>query len=251
MTLEATKRTPGSMSTLRIRPAIVLFGDSITQQAFGLDGAVGWASLLSNAYVRRADVLNRGFSGYNTRHCLEILPRVFGSSDILFCTVLLGANDASLPGERQHVPIEEYEENLGKIVTSIRERTKSEQSDFPIILMTPPPLNEAAWSTHCPEPNKRSNEAAREYGERVKKVAARNGCPVVDVFEALGGNGDKYGQNLSDGLHLNGRGNTLLFEGLLKIIKTHYPHLAPMEDGDEKYGTTGIPLEEELWRDQC
>jgi lysophospholipase L1-like esterase len=85
----------------------------------------------------------------------------------------------------------------------------------------------------------------------VKKVAAQHGCPVVDVFEALGGNGDEYGQNLSDGLHLNGHGNTLLFEGLLKMIKTHYPYLAPMEDGDEKYGTTGIPMEEKLWRDLC
>jgi lysophospholipase L1-like esterase len=249
--VEATERTKPSMSTLRIRPAIVLFGDSITQQGFGMDGAVGWASMLSSAYTRRADVLNRGFSGYNTRHCLEILPRVFSPSEFLFCTVLIGANDASLPGERQHVPIQEYEENLGKIVALIREKTKSQQSDFPIILMTPPPLDEPAWTAHCPEPNKRSNEAHKQYGESVKKVGTELSCPVFDVFEALGGNGNDYGQNLSDGLHLNGRGNTLLFEGLLEMIKIEYPHLAPMEDGDEKYGTTGIPMEEKLWRELC
>ena len=109
-----------STASLRIRPAIVLFGDSITQQGFGLDGSAGWCSLLSSAYVRRCDVLKRGFSGYNTRHCLEMLARVFGEGDFLFCTVLLGANDAALPGERQHVPIGEYQENLTKIVVSIR-----------------------------------------------------------------------------------------------------------------------------------
>jgi lysophospholipase L1-like esterase len=111
------------MVALRIRPAIVLFGDSITQQGFGVDGNLGWASLLASAYSRRADVLNRGFSGYNTRHALDILPRVFGTppdEGILFCTVLFGANDSALPGERQHVPMDEYKENLYKIVTSIR-----------------------------------------------------------------------------------------------------------------------------------
>ncbi len=54
-----------SATSLKLRPAIVLFGDSITQQGFGLNGHVGWASLLANDYIRRADVLNRGFSGYN------------------------------------------------------------------------------------------------------------------------------------------------------------------------------------------
>lgn len=47
-----------------LRPSIVLFGDSITQYAFG-EGSVcvGWASLLASAYQRRADVLSRGYSG--------------------------------------------------------------------------------------------------------------------------------------------------------------------------------------------
>ena len=101
---------------------IVLFGDSITQQAFGVDGRVGWASLLAADYSRRADVLNRGFSGYNTKMALDLLPSIFtqGDSGVLFCTVFFGANDATLPGERQHVPIDDYEKNLETIVTSIR-----------------------------------------------------------------------------------------------------------------------------------
>ena len=63
---------------VRIRPAIVLFGDSITQQGFGWTGAAaGWASLLARDYSRRADVLNRGFSGYSTRMALDLLPGIF------------------------------------------------------------------------------------------------------------------------------------------------------------------------------
>lgn len=119
---------------VRTRPSIILFGDSITQQGFSgstTTTSPGWVSLLSNAYARRADVLNRGYSGYNTRHALDILPTVFGSDDhggkaggdVLMVTVFFGANDASLPGDRehcQHVPIDEYESNLRRIVSSIR-----------------------------------------------------------------------------------------------------------------------------------
>ena len=78
------------------------------------------------AYTRRADVLNRGFSGYNTRHALEMIPRVFRTIQqdeqdrVLFCTVFLGANDSALKGERQHVPIDEFEQNIEKIVKDIR-----------------------------------------------------------------------------------------------------------------------------------
>jgi lysophospholipase L1-like esterase len=112
---------------VRTRPSIILFGDSITQQGFS-----GWVSRLSDAYTRRADVLNRGYSGYNTRHALDMLPYVFGpdcnaeddkTDNVLMVTVFFGANDASLPGDRehcQHVPIDEYESNLRKIVKSIR-----------------------------------------------------------------------------------------------------------------------------------
>ena len=118
------------MVALRIRPSIVLFGDSITQQGFGMDGNVGWASLLASDYSRRADVFNRGFSGYNTKMALDLFPSIFpttslskGSvgSGMLFCTVFFGANDAALPGQRQHVPVEDYGKNLEKIITSIRQ----------------------------------------------------------------------------------------------------------------------------------
>lgn len=105
----------------------MLFGDSITQQAFGMDGNVGWASLLASDYSRRADVLNRGFSGYNTKMGVDLLPSVFpinasslGGSGVLFATVFFGANDAALPGERQHVDIQDYGKNLETIISNIR-----------------------------------------------------------------------------------------------------------------------------------
>jgi lysophospholipase L1-like esterase len=253
-----------SMVGFRIRPTIVLFGDSLTQFGWGIDGEVGWASLLASAYSRRADVLNRGFSGYNTRHALEILPRVFGDEpqkqqdsknlkeddlSMLFCTVFLGANDSALVGERQHVPLNEYQRNLDQIVTSIANRGGGV---CPIILMTPPPVDEPRWMAQWgnTKPDRR-NDVSRNYGSACKQVAANHDrCTVLDVFEVLGGNANNYHRHLSDGLHLSGSGNILLYDALLLHIQDKYPDLAPM-GGDGKTQKSGIPVEEALWSDLC
>ena len=189
---------------LRItRPAILLFGDSITQQGFGWDGtSVGWASLLARDYTRRADVLNRGYSGYNTNHAVDILNsgnlidlEIKSTSDndgdgnpqtqqeqeqsgqpVLFATIFFGANDAALPGELQHVPIDVYGENLATIVKCMRSYSKRKSSPLsssdnqqkqdmnllPIILFTPPPVDIVAWYKERGEPKTMKNDRANE-----------------------------------------------------------------------------------------
>jgi lysophospholipase L1-like esterase len=238
------------MSLFRIRPAIVLFGDSITQFGFGVDGGLGWVSLLSSDYTRRADVLNRGFSGYNTNHALDLVPRVFGQphdDGILFCTIFFGANDAALPGEPQHVPLDQYEENLEQLVDKIR-TTMQSPTDFPIIFLTPPPVYEPQWAAFLNvDKSDRDNAVTRAYGERVKKVAAKYNCTVVDSWELLQGDSDDRKKYLSDGLHLNEDGNRLIHKGLMDAIQKNHPDIAPMTDGEGKYGTSGIPVEEMLW----
>jgi lysophospholipase L1-like esterase len=255
----------------------------------------GWASLLSFAYSRRADVLNRGYSGYNTDHYLEILPRILGKGttlssagsssaaalsawdargtvgtvDILFCTVFLGANDAALPGEPQHVPIDRYRRNLQAIVRSIRQATSStgaaadsgmdesaRERAFPIIVCTPPPVDEAAWCRfRAVDRSDRTNKRTRSYGNCAKQVAAMTpNCACLDVWELLEGHDpDKLSAYLSDGLHLNHSGNRRLYDGLMKLIVDQFPDLAPMVDGEGRYGASGggVPLEEELWKVRC
>jgi lysophospholipase L1-like esterase len=81
-----------------MRPQFVTFGDSITQRGF----SAGWTSLLADAYQRRADVINRGYSGYNSRWALQLLDHVFPQPTAALppprlATVFFGANDAALP----------------------------------------------------------------------------------------------------------------------------------------------------------
>ena len=80
-----------------IRPQFVFFGDSITQKAFAQGG---WAGVVADAYQRRVDVINRGYSGYNTRWALSIVDHLFPAnttSKVELATVFFGANDAALP----------------------------------------------------------------------------------------------------------------------------------------------------------
>jgi len=256
-----------------MRPSILLFGDSITQQAFGTsDGVVkvGWGSLLAATYQRRADVLARGYYGYNTRMALEVLPRVlplpsaalagdagggFSSSRILFCTVLFGSNDAVNAGERQHVPIEEYRENTRKIVVRTRDRLScTPASQCPIILMTPPPVYEPAWASYKGvEVSTRQNENVRQYGEAIKQLGPELNCEVIDAWVLLGGDSDDRMGHLTDGVHLSESGNRHIYDAVMNLIRQQYPHLAPMEedDGEGKHGKIGIPAEEKLWTEMC
>ncbi|GKZ00655.1 hypothetical protein MPSEU_001017700 [Mayamaea pseudoterrestris] len=248
-------------ASLHIRPAIVLFGDSLTQQGFGVDGKIGWASLLAAAYTRRADVLNRGFSGYNTNHAVDLVPKLFGpvtpdenGSNILFCTVFFGANDAALPGEPQHVPVEQYADNLRTIVKSIRERCCTSSKSFPIIIMTPPPVDEAAWAAWQNDAVcDRNNQVAFEYGAQAKIVADELGCSVVDTWDLLDGSLEERSKYLGDGIHLNEDGNRLVFGGIMDLVKERHPDLAPMEDdSDDDTGCLrGIASEEKTWRELC
>jgi len=282
---EPSSTTTKSSPFFRIRPSIILFGDSITQYGFGVEGSpLGWAAFLAAAYSRRADVLNRGFSGYNTDMAVNtLLPRVFtgplpqqqqpssSSSSpqpsLLFTTVFFGANDAALLGGNQHVPVERFGQNLEKIVNYIRSTTTTTPSttttssstasslDSLIILLTPPPFDAQAWMNfrQISEPG-RSNQVAKLYGDEVKKVANKFknvNCIVVDTWNLLDGDKDnaKNNKHLSDGLHLNDSGNRLVYEGIVAALKEHSPRLLPTNDDgqDEKSGVAGVPLEEELW----
>ena len=271
-TRDTAPTTPQRRSTvqdlpMRIRPTILLFGDSLTEYGFGTDNddddnnnntGVGWASLLSHTYTRRADVLNRGFSGYTSNHAVSLVHRVFGvvPNGVLFMTLWLGANDAAIPGEPQHVALPTYKSNLKSLLRLLRSSIKE---DHPILLLTPPPVDEVAWKQHCDDKygdvskeSTRRNSLAQAYGEAVKEVAGMDmNCAVVDTWELLEGETPERGQYLSDGLHLNETGNRKVYQGIMATITKHYPKLLPMQDGDGKHGASGIPVEEKLWSELC
>ena len=134
-------------------PKILLVGDSITQQASHDDN--GWGFQLQKRYIRRADVLNRGLSGWNSRwlrqHIDSILradrPPVgptggeIETSKFLVSTLWIGANDSRLlpadPSVNKHrVPLDEFRENVRFVAARLLEHSRT------VIILTPPPVAE-------------------------------------------------------------------------------------------------------------
>lgn len=110
------------------RPTVLALGDSITEYSL-LEG--GWWRGFAGAYARRADAVNRGLSGYNSRWALLAADEsadAFGGR-LLATLIWYGANDAKEPGGAggtdMHVPLEEYGDNLRAIASKLREAYKS------------------------------------------------------------------------------------------------------------------------------
>ncbi|KAL0542767.1 hypothetical protein IC582_017844 [Cucumis melo] len=209
-----------------MRPKIYLFGDSITEFSFA-DG--GWGSALTNHFTRKADVVVRGYSGYNTRWALKVIERVFPPSEEreaaspLAVTVFFGANDACLPdryGAFQHVPLHEYKQNLISIVTFFKKKWPATR----ILLITPPPIDEEGRLQNPYVPNplnepERTNDAAGAYANACIAVAKECGVSVIDIWTKMQQVPGWEKACLSDGLHLTRNGNTIVFEEVVKRLE--------------------------------
>ncbi|KAG2286152.1 hypothetical protein Bca52824_045756 [Brassica carinata] len=208
-----------------MRPKIVLFGDSITEESFG-DG--GWGASLADLLRRKADVVLRGYSGYNTRWALKVMERVFqaagdGGAYPSAVTVFFGANDACLP-ERcsgfQHVPLLEYKQNLRSIVSFLKNRWPRTV----IILITPPPIDEEARLRYPYIENtiglpERTNEAAGTYAKTCVAVASECQIPAIDLWSKMQQIPNWQIECLWDGLHLSRVGNKVVFEEVTNTLK--------------------------------
>ncbi|KAA8519695.1 hypothetical protein F0562_013860 [Nyssa sinensis] len=217
-----------------MRPKIYLFGDSITEESFG-DGA--WGASLAHHFSRTLDVVLRGYSGYNTRWALRVVNRVFppetavGSGGAPLAIMLFfGANDACLPDRCsafQHVPVDEYKQNLHAIVGFFKNRWPTTQ----VVLITPPPIDEVGRLLHPFVENtlglpERTNEAAGVYAKACVAVAVECGIPVVDLWTRMQQFPEWQKSFLRDGLHLTQGGNRIVFEEVIG-----------------KLGETGLSLE--------
>lgn len=99
----------------------VLFGDSITQFSCT---QYGFHPALQNVYIRKLDVINRGFSGYNSEHARQILPKILESeTNIKLMTIFFGTNDAyDYINEIQTVELDRYKDNLSVMVQMVLDK---------------------------------------------------------------------------------------------------------------------------------
>jgi isoamyl acetate esterase len=240
---DTSTSTTTNTTSIPSYPQFVLFGDSITQSSHST-----LYPRLCERYLRRVDIINRGFSGYNTRHALPLLPLIYPTStspslstsptptpQIPLLTIWFGANDAVLKGNAQHVPLAEYRDTLRLIATHPGVARHGTQALF----ITPPPVDEWRFD----EPLTRTAVNTKIYADVCREVATDLGLPVVDVWrlfmrkagwkaevEAEGKEekllaGDRRAEKsvvlaelLSDGLHLTVEGYNVVYDELIRVL---------------------------------
>lgn len=203
----------------------LILGDSISQFGFSEDG--GWVCRVANLLQRKCDIVNRGFSGYNTDNIRVMMPSLMKElqgQEICGATILLGSNDSVTSDGIQHVPVAQYTENLSYIVDYLIKSTGL--SSNKIILITLPKKDDLEWAEALKslapgQPSFHFDRNVTDYVNAVKHVAESKGTLVADMNARMQSLGDEYKSFLCDGLHLSKTGSQLLFDILEPLISNH------------------------------
>jgi len=211
----------------RILQKLYLIGDSNTQQAFCDNG---FASRLADEYIRKCDVVNRGYSGYTSRHLKVMLPTLLAEANtsIHVATLLIGSNDAVPEQEDdRHVPLDEYRTNIENMLTQL----KNSNIKY-IFLLSPPPLNGPAWAEKCLTTKNItttfSTDHVAPYASICKELACKHDVKHIDLYNDMLKFPD-WKDYFYDGLHFSDKGNSYVFTRL----KEHFDSI--FEDVEMAY----------------
>ena len=164
---------------------IVFAGDSVTDMGSSCPVGEGLFDSLGNGYVRAVEnllsacypevmirVTNSGIGGNTSRDLLSRFQRDVIDLHPDWVSIMIGINDVWRQFDTPAIPEnavcpEEYEQNIEKMVLSIKDRCKG------VFLMTP----------YYMEPLKEDRMRARmdEYGAICKKIADKYGLIFIDL----------------------------------------------------------------------
>ncbi|KAL1804648.1 hypothetical protein ACET3Z_027716 [Daucus carota] len=226
------------------RPKFVLFGSSIVQYAFNNNG---WASILADLYSRKADIVLRGYAGWNSRRALQVLDKVFPKTASVqpdLAIVYFGGNDSSKPhpsGLGPHVPLPEYVENMKKIalhVKSLSDKTR-------VIFLTSPPVNETQYCNFFGVRfgwQNRTNELSGVYAKACVDMCKELDIQVIDLWSVLQKQSDFLSTCFTDGIHLSPVGSKIVADEILRVLEEtdwepnlHWQFLPTEFDEDSPY----------------
>lgn len=232
-------------------PQIILFGDSITEWSTGHTPGFAFHPALQNIYIRKMDLINRGFAGYNTNNAVRVLPQFMPTpkqATVRLLTIFFGANDSCMPTypSRQHVPLEKYKDNLRTLISHPAVKA---HPDLKIILIITPPIDERMLEQNGFGEGGRFAAVTAQYAQAGREVAEDTGVATCDLWtefmkRAVGGNEDdipsellpgdkkadvnpKLQELFVDGLHFKPLAYELMYEAVVNTIKQNFPELVP------------------------
>lgn len=207
---------------------VLVFGDSITQGYWGTDG--GWVERIRKHYdsiqvtglegFDEPTIFNLGISADNSNDILNrIEPETVARTlrgNLPIVMIQIGVNDSSidsLPGdESAGLPIEKYEQNLKAII----ERVKPLSSK--IIFIGSSACDESRTTPVSWGEFHYTNEAIKNYENKMSVIAAEYNCEFIPVFDAFIEELNKGKELLTDGLHPNNEGHAFMSEVIMKKL---------------------------------
>jgi len=228
-----------------------MFGDSITEYAFnqypiaGGDPQFALGPALQNAYTRKLQILQRGFSGYTSRDAVHLARSILKSDHddmpeskkIKIAYLFFGTNDARRKGSsadnNESIPIDTFVANMKSTVAEFEKR------NIPLVIITPGIHDVKLWDEVHPEDlitgDYRTNELNKQYQDIIKDNFKDH--PVLCLYDEMMAwceetNSEKakkgdFSELLYDGIHLSGTGYKILYDALIRIITEKYEHLSP------------------------
>ncbi|ORZ28748.1 SGNH hydrolase-type esterase domain-containing protein [Lobosporangium transversale] len=184
---------------------------------------------------------------------LQLSSSLSPSSKVQFLSIFFGANDACLPPSPQHVDLERYEQNLRSLIDMVHDpRSLTYSPETRVIIICPPVIDEERWAKRRQKQGRamdREKGVTKKYAATCLKVGQEYQCrndqqsppqyhqvDVIDTWSLMTTqieSGQRTLQDyLIDGLHLASEGNNLIFEEIMKIIRSRYqewdPEVMPM-----------------------
>jgi lysophospholipase L1-like esterase len=217
-----------TIPSMAARPKILLLGDSLTQ--LGWDG---WVGQLAHVYQRRADVVNRGMSGYNTKWFLEYAKTsdVWLQGTVALVVIFFGANDSSdaILNPRHHIPPDEFKQNLEKLVQLCEEHYGK---DVGITIVTAPPVvhhqrlmfQKERFGDKATGELERTMELSELYAQAALDVAFKVNRPSIHLWKVMQED-ENWESFFIDGLHFSAQGNDFVARAILSQVMVSNPHL--------------------------
>jgi acyl-CoA thioesterase I len=198
---------------------ILAFGDSITYGAGDSQG--GWADRLKKEFHQaklseEADhqLFNLGIGGDTSRGLLKrIDPEVqIRTKWPVTVLIAIGVNDTRAIDTKDNyeVPLEEYKDNVLKIIQIAKKYTKK----ILIIGLTPVTHPELDFKKYW-----YFNQRIEQYNEALKAIAQQESLPFVELFSPMQAeNIEDY--FIKDGLHPNDKGYSFMLDRIKpEVIK--------------------------------
>ena len=206
-----------------IRPILIFKGASNVKIKLLL--SLLFLSLLAvSAGTHKVTVINKGFSGRNTRNALQLLDKEVLPLKPQHVIVYFGMNDAMNSGNL--LPLAEYEANLRLIVKKL-----TEVGVQTVALVTiNPVIEEYVRARHPTHPQRERLQAyLLEYDQAVRRLAQEKALPLIDlraIIERQGGTVisekclircEKNGGG-KDGVHLTAAAYALLGQRVFEVM---------------------------------